>query len=46
MCVYVYIIFYIVFNYFFLRERETETECEWVGTEREGDTEFETGSRL
>ena len=26
--------------------RETETGYEWVGTEREGDTESETGSRL
>ena len=26
--------------------RETETECEWVGAERGGDTETEAGSRL
>ena len=26
--------------------RETETECEWVGAEREGDPESEAGSRL
>ena len=26
--------------------RETETECEWVGAEREGGTESEGGSRL
>ena len=26
--------------------RETETECEWVGAEREGDTRSEAGSRL
>ena len=30
--------------YLFLRE--TETECEWVGAEREGDTESEVDSRL
>ena len=30
--------------YLFLRE--TETECEWVGAEREGGTESEAGSRL
>ena len=34
-----------IFNvYLFLRE--TETECEWVGAEREGDTESEAGSSL
>ena len=37
--------------FLFLRERETETERESVcvslrGAEREGDTEFEAGSRL
>ena len=26
--------------------RETETECEWVGTETEGGTESEASSRL
>ena len=30
--------------YLFLRE--TETECEWVRAESEGDTESEAGSRL
>ena len=30
--------------YLFLKERETEGE--WGGAEREGDTESETGSRL
>ena len=35
-------IFFLI--YLFLREMETE--CEWVGAEREGDTESEAGSRL
>ena len=26
--------------------RERETECEWGGTEREGNTKSEAGSRL
>ena len=37
--------FFNVF-YLFLGQRETDTECEWVGAEREGDTESEAGSRL
>ena len=31
---------------FILFLRETETEDEWLGAEREGDTESEAGSRL
>ena len=38
----------IYFNFFnvYLFLRETETECKWVGAEREGGTESEAGSRL
>ena len=39
-----FLCFFLVFLFIF--ERETETECEWEKTEREGDTESETGSRL
>ena len=40
--------FFLIFNFFnvCLFFRETEIECEWVGVEREGDTESEAGSRL
>ena len=37
-------LFFFLNVYLFLRE--TETECEWVGAEREGDTESEAGFRL
>ena len=36
----------IFFSDVYLFLRETETECEWVGAEREQVTEWEAGSRL
>ena len=36
---------FFIFNVYLLL-RETETECEWVGAEREGGTESEAGCRL
>ena len=48
MCVCVFTPHLFFFNFFnvYLFLRETETECEWVGAEREGGTESEGGSRL
>ena len=40
---FIFKIFFLMF-YLFLRQRETEHE--WGGSEREGDTESEAGSRL
>ena len=42
------ILFYFILFFFnvYLFLRETETECKWVGAEREGGTELEAGLRL
>ena len=37
---------YLIFCNVYLFLRQTETECEWVGTERGGGTESEADSRL